>query len=82
MDVLIGGHNWVYSFHSFIVGPFLGILGYLGNEHTKGFDKYDNYLRACFKVLLAMGVLISLYHSHKLLLNNKSYNNSYNKIFQ
>lgn len=78
MDVLISGHNWVYSFHSFIVGPFLALFGYLGNKHSKGFDKYDTYLRACFKVLLIVGIIVSLYHLHKLLLNNKSYN----KIFQ
>uniref|UniRef100_A0A6C0BS92 Uncharacterized protein n=1 Tax=viral metagenome TaxID=1070528 RepID=A0A6C0BS92_9ZZZZ len=78
MDVLISGHNWVYSFHALIVGPFLGIVGYLGDKYSKGFTKYDDYLRACFKVLLVIGVVVALYHSHKLLLNNKSYN----KIFQ
>ena len=78
MSVLISGYNWVYTFHAFVVGPFLGILGYLGDKHTKGFDKYDGYLRACFKILLVLGIVVSLYHSHKLLLNNKSYN----KIFQ
>ena len=79
MDLLITGHNWVYTSHAFIIGPFLGLFGYLGDQHNKGFDsKYDSYLKACFKVLLAMGIIVTIYHFHKLLLNNKSYN----KIFQ
>ncbi len=38
MDVLITGHNWVYTFHAFIIGPFLSPIGYLGDQHTKGLD--------------------------------------------
>lgn len=66
LDFFIQGHNWVYSFHIFVVGPYLAFLGYLLNKYNKGFTKYEDFINGAIMTLIVVGIIIVLYHSYKL----------------
>ena len=77
----IGGlRNLVYIFHAFIVGPFMMALGYYSNEYSSEFEKYDDEIKLGLKILFWTGIVVIIYHSHKLLLNSKRYNKIFNKV--
>lgn len=78
---IIGGiHNLIYIFHAFLVGPFMILLGYHSNEYSSKFKKYDNEIKIGFKILFWTGIIVTIYHSHKLLLNYDKYNKIFNKV--
>ena len=66
LDFFIQGHNWVYSFHILIVGPYLALLGYLLKKYNLGFKKYEDFINGAIMTLIIVGILIIVYHSYKL----------------
>ena len=66
LDFFIQGHNWVYSFHIFVVGPYLAFLGYLLKKYNRGFSKYEEFINGGIMTLIVVGIIIVLYHSYKL----------------
>jgi len=79
-DFIGGTHNLIYIFHALIVGPFMIALGYYSNEYSSKYKKYDDEIKIGFKILFWAGILVTIYHSHKLLLNNKRYNKIFSKV--
>ena len=79
-DFLGGLHNLIYIFHAFIVGPFMIALGYYSNLYASTFKKYDDEIKLGFQILFWAGIIVTIYHSHKLLLNYNTYNKIFNKV--
>ena len=61
---MLSGHSLIYLFHILFVAPLLFYIGYMK----------ENVPKQLYVVLMAMGVVIALYHSYKLvntLMKNK-----------
>ena len=58
-------HTFVYLFHILVVAPLFIYLGYKGAEAPK----------QLFTILIAMGVVIGLYHGYKLIAGYKQLSN-------
>ena len=70
MDYFIKDRKWVYSIHSFIVGPLLVLVGYYSNEYSKGYTQYEEEIQLGLSSIFWIGIVVILYHIYKLLYVN------------
>ena len=71
MKLFISEYKWVYSMHTFIIGPYFVLLGYLLNKYSKGYTMYEEFLHSSAIALIITGLVMFSYHGYKWLLRNK-----------
>lgn len=54
---MLSGHSLIYLFHILFVAPLLFYIGYMKEKVPK----------QLYVILMALGVIIALYHSYKLI---------------
>lgn len=68
--IFVDNGKIINTIHLFLVGPYLGFLGYFLYQNVNGYKNHDEILSKAVISLIIVGIIVGSYHSYLLMSKN------------